>query len=429
MLARLITVVVLVFLGSYILSTREPRYDGKPLSYWFKEYCRSGLIKPDISRQNETTIALKKISTNAGPYLIEQAFKFQDSPGWSNVCRFLNTLPASWWTPHPVPASVRCDEAPLALNEIKLPAGILLRLIKPHLQSTNMLEHRQSLLILGTAGEGADQVVPYLIPALQDPDFWARGLAIQSLNWLGPKAQAAVPALMATMENNSGTNANIARWAAIALGKIGTNAAPAIPLVRKMFEQSINSNNACMLAGALYRIDPTQEDALDFLIDGVKNYRPANQRDRFVYALGEIGPSARRAVPVLLEELSHSTNDGLLVRIPMALTNMGVAPQRFLPLLKQQLVSPDATTRFNAANRVLMFDPADHEAHAILMKFIRARDQWTIVAIPALGDAGPAAAEALPLLREVEKDNAHPAYRSMARRAIQQIDRDRKKQQ
>ena len=124
------------------------------------------------------------MGTNAVPYLFEQAFDLRpDSAAWLNVCRFLSDLP------RPVPSATRVEEASKLLEYIKPPAAQLLPLMEKHLKATNLYEHRQTLFILGTAGDGAEQAVPNLIAALKE-DSWTRQIAIQSLGWIGPRAQA-----------------------------------------------------------------------------------------------------------------------------------------------------------------------------------------------------------------------------------------------
>ena len=52
------------------------------LSYWFKEYCRSGQrMTWDASRHEEAGAALRQMGTNAVPYLLEQAFDNGPSSG------------------------------------------------------------------------------------------------------------------------------------------------------------------------------------------------------------------------------------------------------------------------------------------------------------------------------------------------------------
>jgi hypothetical protein len=403
----LVLVGIVAMLAAWIFwsRAREPKYEGKTLSYWFKEYCRSGeYMRYDLTRNEETLAALKRLGTDAVPYLIEQTISTnEDSAAMTNFCRILDVLPASWNLPRPLTSWVMSEEAPIVLREIKPPAWQLLALMEKPLKSTNHFERRQALFILGTVGDGAEQVVPYLVTAVKDTNDWGGPVAIKSLGWIGPRAREAVPALIEVLQEFGGTNQPGIGWTtAITLGKIGVPAPAAVPLVRKMFEQETNWNLRCGLASALFRIDPSQTDALDFLTDGVTNHQPANARWIAAEQLATIGPSAKAAIPALLQAL-ESTNDNLLFVVPRALTNMGVAPQTFLPLMKKQLEATEDAPRITAAVCILEVDPTDHDSHLVLMKTMEQGAVYQDYAIEMLSRAGPAAEEAIPVLRRLAK--------------------------
>jgi HEAT repeat protein len=408
----------------------QPTYRGKAVQSWFKQSCLSGDFMPgsfDWDGHRDYVDAFKAMGTNAVPFLIERAFDFhRESKGWSNISRFLNNLPPSLHLPRPIPNRTQNGEATYLLQEIKPPTALMLALLRERLKTTNVLERQQALYVLGTCGDGAAQAVPYLTAALQNPnDKWARVIAIQSLGWIGPQAEAAAPDLIKVMQEPPGSN-YLGPNAAVALGKIGgPQAAPGIPDVKKLFEQEKNWNARGNLGAALMRLDPTQTEVLDFLMDGITNYQPTTQRWMAAEYLGRIGPAARPAVPVLLKALEQ-TNDMLITQIPAALTNMGVAVEIFLPALKAQLKSTDETRRVNVAARVLELVPSDRDAREALMKSIEAGTNHKEFEIEALGNAGPAAAEALPLLRKIAKESDDREIRDKAQRAIKKIEGPRK---
>lgn len=407
----------------------EPSYQGKAMSKWFKETCRSGQFMQgsfDWEHHRECVEAFKAMGTNAVPFLVEQSFDFrQDSRAWSNTVRFLNSLPASWPVPRPLPSWAKTEEAADLVREMEPPAGQLLFLLRKHLNATNLHEHRQVLYILGTSGEGSAQVVPYLTAALKETDNWTRGLAIQSLGWIGPQAKAAVPDLIAVLhEQSNGTN-YLGRNAAVALGRIGSpTAASAVPVVKELFEREQNWNQRGNLGVALMRIDPTQTEVLDFLIEGVTNHQPVSQRWVAANYLGRIGPAARPAVPILIKALDQ-TNDTLFAEIPQALTNIGVAPGEFLPAMKMRLKRGDRTAQSQTAMQVVRIAPGDHDALEVLTNVISTGELgpgWELVVIESLGDAGPRAAEALPLLRKVANESTDERTREKALQAIKKIE-------
>ena len=195
--------------------------------------------------------------------------------------RLLNGLPRSWGLPTFVDPEIMSSEGAEALREIKPPANQLLPLLERHLKSTDRMERRRALYILGSTGDGAEQAVPWLCAALKSPDVWERMLAVQSLGWIGPNARAAVPALIEVLKAPPNTNqppVRLGPQAAAALGGIGSAAAPALPLVQALFEQETNWNPRCSLAAALCHIDGDQTNALAFLTNGLATHEPASDR-------------------------------------------------------------------------------------------------------------------------------------------------------
>ena len=209
--------------GWWGFSKHEPKYEGKPVSYWFKEYRRPS--ERDSSK--EAMAALQAIGTNAVPYLLEQAFNTNED---SILFRYLNRLPRSWNLPRD-DAYERCRYAAQAFELIKPPAHQLLSLLQRRLKSTNVFDRNQSLFILGKVGDGAEEVVPELEAALIVTNRGTCAVAIQSLGWIGPRAGAAVPALIKFMNNP--LDPALGFQCASALGGIGSNAATALPLVRE----------------------------------------------------------------------------------------------------------------------------------------------------------------------------------------------------
>ena len=172
---------LLVAVGGWLVFRQpaEPEYQGKPLRYWFREYCASGSwMVWDASRHEETGAALCQMGTNAAPYLLDQVLNSRPSaPIRAGLYRLLNTLPRSWGLPTLVSPDVAGNEGVMALKEIKPPASQLLPRLERHLKPSTPFERRQALLILGTTGDGAEQAVSWLCVALKSSDPWERVLA------------------------------------------------------------------------------------------------------------------------------------------------------------------------------------------------------------------------------------------------------------
>jgi len=65
-----------------VLFSNEPKYHGKRLSGWFKQYYRSGIhvLAPDEIDLKDATAALRAIGTNAVPWLVGRCFDLD--PDW-----------------------------------------------------------------------------------------------------------------------------------------------------------------------------------------------------------------------------------------------------------------------------------------------------------------------------------------------------------
>jgi len=160
----LATCVSLAAIGGWVCFRQscEPRYAGKPLRYWFKEYCRSGhRMTWDAVRHERAVVALRRMGTNAVPCLLEQAFDIGPSRGARiDLCRLVEALPRSWGLRALVSPEIMSAEAAEALKEIRPPAKQVLGLLKPHLKSSNARERNLALYILGNAGEGSEPSGP-----------------------------------------------------------------------------------------------------------------------------------------------------------------------------------------------------------------------------------------------------------------------------
>ena len=103
--------------------SREPRYQGKTLSHWFKEYCyRSTILPYHHDDEQEATEALKALGTNALPFLLREAFNTNaDSALRVSIHGLFKTLPDSWHLPRFVIREVFRRRAADAIQEINHP--------------------------------------------------------------------------------------------------------------------------------------------------------------------------------------------------------------------------------------------------------------------------------------------------------------------
>jgi len=115
---------------------------------------------------------------------------------------------------------------------------------------------------LSLAGEEARAAAVPLVRAAADDDEIVQEAATAALEEMGPPDPAEVAELASLLEDES---ADTAYWAATLLGRLGSEAAPAV----------------------------------DRLAAALEGSRPLNVRQRAAWALGKIGPGAASAQPAL----------------------------------------------------------------------------------------------------------------------------------
>lgn len=145
-----------------VLLSREPEYQGKRMSAWFKQYCRTSqrFNQSNAEQHAEAAQALRAIGTNAVPFLLEEFYDYSpDSPLRTNV---------------------------LTLCQIDV-------------QQIEALE--------------------VLLQYARDQTNSQRGFAIMSLGNVGPNAQAAIPVLVEAAREEDGRVWNIAATALVKIGE------------------------------------------------------------------------------------------------------------------------------------------------------------------------------------------------------------------
>ena len=155
------------------------------------------------------------------------------------------------------------------------------------------------LEILGAIGPAAKPAVDDIIKSLADADPAVRGDAAVAIAAIGPGAAAAVPSLVKMLGDEA---APAARYpAAFALGRIGPAAKPAVEQLRALAMSSDEVLSTVALWAAL-KITPEDSSLFD---QAIPAFRKAVRAEREIVrleaavALGEIGPAAASAIPIL----------------------------------------------------------------------------------------------------------------------------------
>jgi hypothetical protein len=298
----------------------------------------------------------------------------------------------------------------------------------------------------------SDEVLAALLAAAQDPNDAVQTNALRALAKYGPRARDAVPTAVAALE--SGSLMPAACYAAAdVIGAIGPEAREAVPaLVRRM--RSVRNMGVQHEVEALCRIgtpDAVQavlehidielfrgghpwcyvealgfagRDVLPQLLRWTEDPGPhgADLQISAMRAIVQLGPDAADAVPLLLER-----RDATDVRVSTWATYalVTIAPEAvpadeaialFIERLGNTRYAPDAAH--------LGLVHLGGRAVPRLVEAFRAADgRRGPLVLRALGEMGPRAKEAMPLLEEVAGTPGHPA-RGAALKALGPVGMD-----
>lgn len=250
-----------------------------------------------------------------------------------------------------------------------------------------------------------------LVRALQDSDPLVRGNAAYALGDLGSKAKTAVPALIELMQDNAGyfdtrgvhsqrTKA-VGQIAVKALGAIGPDATTAVPALVEILQDEKrladdyfkDDSFPCSVVVALGGIGPDAQAAVPALARIVgDNKRYDETRAAAVETLVRMGPPAKAAVPVLLEVMEKERYRPISVQAAGALFRINSNPEALQALI--DLVQADPS-------EIRAKDAVRYESKKVQRDAIR-----------ILGEIGPAAKPAVPVLREFIRKQSYSFYLS-----------------
>lgn len=244
--------------------------------------------------------------------------------------------------------------------------------------------------ILTSIGEPA---VPKLITALETQDNNIRYGAIIALGKLGPTAINAVEPLMKIFGQSKGLDERIAIMYALvdiapasnevlglmqssllvgslrnyglrALGKMGSNAANAVPRIITYLEDK-DAQTRFEAIECLEKIGPSQ-DAVKGIAKRLKD-EEARVRSRAAIALANFGKSAAPATKALIAALKDSETD-VRKNAVKALGNMAPESNEAITALITALSDSEPQIRREAANALAKFGPSASKARSALEK-------------------------------------------------------------
>ncbi|HID08178.1 MAG TPA: HEAT repeat domain-containing protein [Armatimonadetes bacterium] len=204
------------------------------------------------------------------------------------------------------------------------------------------------------------------IAALNSKDDEERETAAKALCKIGPKAKDAIPTLKFAAVHEK--NKVVQVWSHCALAKIGSNPQEHILFLIDALEDT-NKEVIEAVAYALGEIGPPAKQAVPTLIEALSNEdwmlratiirclgrigdssvvsvlikalkdKNVNVRSSALYALGDIGPAAKQAIPAVREAV-HDTDDLVMLAAHCALAKIGDNPQEHIRAIIQFAFSP-----------------------------------------------------------------------------------------
>ena len=279
----------------------EPSYQGRSASSWLDNFSvRSGRSIGDAH------VALKAMGPRAAPAIIRRLkasesfwqikYRLLFSKAPARVSRFLPAPRAEF-------SHIDAANAFFAIGPGVKPTLIgALQTRSPEMRAAGA----GALYFLGTdAGADIADAIPGLTRTLRDKNAAARMFSAFALATTGPKAQLAVPALIPLLQDpdtdpRTGARIYVRAAAVRALGRIGPKAISALPSLKPLLEDKEDYIQVAA-ALAIWRIGADMTNTLPVLTRGL-GLVVEDAKWEVIEALGEMGPSAKTALPVLLRE-------------------------------------------------------------------------------------------------------------------------------
>lgn len=294
---------------------------------------------------------------------------------------------------------VSARKAVLALWKVGPRAqGALPALIR-RLSDEDIPLRRAILFSLSRIDTSGDVTIPVLARLLEDPDEHVRVLAVNCLRQHGERAAPLVPVLI-SMLKDSGPSVRGA--AATALGDIGIAGDRVVPTLTALLEDSEAYHYAVSndLAGlrqvavhaafALAKYKRTE--SVEPLMKAMEHPDLQFAQSELLKALGEFGPTAADAVPLVLDKVRSGNAEAAV-----ALVKIGPAARSVIGPLRELLASPKRSVQAVAGAALVGLDLEANRD--VLQQALQAeKDAELTVVEDVLLRIGPGASAALPAI-------------------------------
>ncbi len=282
-------------------------------------------------------------------------------------------------------------QAMQALVVLRPGRELMLPLFEKIMAGSDAAEQMRILHAISEAGEAA---VPRLIKALKNEKvaYWACIV----LRDMGPKAKAAVPALIETLKS---PRPDVRREAVLALGVMDDAALPAVPQIAELLGDENAATAATFVLGQLGKIPADAEAKIrENAKSGDKSLVTVS-----LWALTRVHPEdmqLRREATERIVECLKDKDPFVRVTAARALAALPPAPEITLPILEKALKGADATTAQYALDALATIGPKAVPRLIDLLNHKEIRVQVVYV----LGQIGPGAAPAVDALAKLVND-------------------------
>lgn len=275
--------------------SREPRYQGKPLSEWLAQIQQS-----DDRDARPAIAALRSMGDRAIPYLLD-GIRAEDDPTKQKVAAWLNEY--FDWKIQLSDAALLQERAFMGfflLGELGEPAIPALAQALTNQNTKSARASAQALWAIGTSN-----CAPVLLHGLTNSNPAVQSETEDVLGRLGPEASAVGPVLVSLLDDSV---PSIRAFAATAVFAVGTDARQAVPaLGRKLNDADTEVRASAARALGMY----------------------ATEAAGFTQALHELQTDAdkkvRRAATDALLRLQCETREGAIIRGPTAERRLALA--------------------------------------------------------------------------------------------------------
>jgi len=263
--------------------------------------------------------------------------------------------------------------------------------------------------------------VPTLAKELAGSDVVTRRNSALALGRIGPSAKPAIGALLKTLKDSDDT---LRKYSMDALLQIGSLTQAHVPtIIDAMKDKSIEVRLSAI--GAIKIMGGEAELAVPALIAAMKDPE-RDVRQKAASALAQMGPVGKAAVPALAEALTTDQSVDVRAEAALALSRMGLEALPAIKALGEGLKHTSRDVRVNVLKAIAAMGPEARELLPQLEKPLKERDRETrLAAIEAVASMGAEAKVTVPDLVGLleDKDYREPAKNALVRIGKPAIDK------